>query len=146
MLDTEDGTLAAIAAATAGPSTDDPTSAADHAALIYVKLLVGVGRARRGERVSANQFVRTYAVGHLARAIRARLPPAGRGGDALEPVRRLELDYPAIGTRLADALDQPLETAARDVAAIARAALEPGWPEFPSAAADAVARRLGWEA
>ena len=144
VLDTDDGALSTIVEATGGPSGGDPTTAVDHVTLALIKLMVGVGRARRGERVNANQFVRTYAVGHLLHAIRARLPAARTGGDPLDPARRFESDYPAIGARLADALDRPLEDAARDLIVLARETLEPGWPDFPTPAAEAVERRLGW--
>jgi hypothetical protein len=145
-LDTEDGALAAIVEATSGPAGGDPTTAADHVALALIKLMVGVGRSRRGERINANQFVRTYAVGHLLHAIRARVPAATTGHDPLDPARRFEADYPGLGGRLADALDRPLEDAARALVELTRDTLEPGWPDFPTRAADAIERRLGWSA
>ena len=38
-----------------------------------------------------------------------------------------------------------LEVCARGLFDVARRELEPGWTEFPSAAADTIARRLGWD-
>lgn len=116
-----------------------PGDAVGEAGLTFVKLLVGYGRARRGERVVAGQFVRTWAVGHLIRAIRARIEPAaGVREDALEPARRFDAAYPGIADRLDAVLCQPVEDAARGVAALARDVLEPAWPGFPSRAADVV--------
>lgn len=120
-------------------NTITPIDAAGEAGLTFVKLLVGYGRARRGERVVGGQFVRTWAVGHLIRTIRARVEPAaGVREDALEPARRFDAAYPEIAVRLETVLGQPVEDAARGVAALARDVLEPGWPGFPSRAADVV--------
>ncbi len=125
------------------------------AGLVLVKLLIGVGRARRGEVLTAGEFIRVWAVRHLVRAVRGRGVGGGGGADgggaragenrdAIDPVRRFEQDFPEWGARIADALAQPVEPAARALFDLVRARLEPDWPEFPTAAADAVARRLGW--
>lgn len=118
--------------------------AANEARLVLVKLLIGVGRARRGETLVAGQFVHAWAVNHLARAVRARLPIADTARDAIDPVRRFERDYPELGAALADALGRPVEPAARGMFDLLRATLEPGWDDFPTRAADVVATRLGW--
>jgi hypothetical protein len=124
---------------------DDLVSAADHVTLALIKLMVGVGRVRRGEAVNGGQFVHGYAISHLCRAARARLAPDATSVDTdLDPVRRIERDLPGFGTRLAAALDLPTEPAAQAVFDLIRQTLEPGWPAFPSATADAIARRLGW--
>lgn len=113
--------------------------AAGEAGLTFVKLLVGYGRARRGERIVGGQFVRGWAVGHLLRAVRQRVEPAvAVRADPLEPARRFDASHPAIAARLDAVLAQPVEAAARGVAALAREVLEPGWPEFPRRAADVV--------
>ena len=118
--------------------------AANDARLVLVKLLIGVGRGRRGEVINAGQFVRTWAINHLIRAIRARMPLPHPVGDSIDPVRRFERDYPELGARVARALEGTVEEAARAVFALLRDTLEPGWDEFPSRAADVVADRLGW--
>ncbi|MGX5695478.1 hypothetical protein ACWKWP_04700 [Agromyces soli] len=113
--------------------------AADEAGLIFVKLLVGYGRARRGERIVGGQFVRGWAVGHLLRAVRQRIEPMDPiRADPLEAARRFDAAYPEIASRIDAVLAHPVERAARGVAALAREVLEPEWPEFPSAAADVV--------
>jgi hypothetical protein len=119
------------------PSSVDPVN---EARLVFVKLLVGFGRAQRGERVVAGQFVRTWAVGHFLRAVRARITPLGIGRDPLDPARRFDADYPEISRRLDHVLAQPIELAAVGVAELTRETLEPGWSAFPSGAADLVAR------
>lgn len=144
----DDGSVQALVDASrardAAPGTaPDP---ANDVALVLVKLLIGVGRARRGEAVSAGQMVRQWAVQHLLRAVRARVPaaPGVTGREAIDPARRFEAAYPELGARLADVLARPVEDAARGVYDLVRDVLEPGWDAFPTRAADAVATRLGW--
>ncbi|WP_395245313.1 hypothetical protein ACGGZK_05770 [Agromyces sp. MMS24-K17] len=125
----------AHARSAAAPASVD---AVNEAGLAFVKLLVGFGRARRGERIVAGQFVRGYAVTHLLHAARARLdPPGGGSRDPLDPARRFDADHPAFAARLDRALDGPVELAALEVARLVRETLEPGWPDFPAAAAEA---------
>ena len=112
---------------------------------MLVKLLIGVGRARRGELLNAGEFVRGWAVRLLVRVIRGRRPGEWTTArDTIDPMRRFEQDFPAAASRIAAALAQPVEEAARDLYWVLRE-LEPGWPEFPSRAADVVAARLGWQ-
>lgn len=118
---------------------------ANDARIVLVKLLIGVGRVRRGERLNGGSFIRQWAVQMLVRTIRGR--ESGRSTalrDAIDPVRRFEHDFPDWAAEIADALAAPEEDAARTLFGMLRR-LEPGWPQFPSAAADAVAARLGWE-
>jgi hypothetical protein len=115
------------------------------ARLILVKLLIGVGRIRRGEVLSGARFVRAWAVSLLVKVIWERIPAAHPElRDDLDELRRFERSYPMIGLRIEDALALPAEASARAIFDLSRELLEPDWPEFPSAAADAVARRLGW--
>ena len=141
----DDGTAAALIAAAqarvGGAPAADPVN---HVNLVLVKLLIGVGRARRGESLVAGQFVHAWAVDHFARAVRARLPVDGSVRDAIDPVRRFERDYPVLGESLRAALGAPVEDAALGMFTLLRATLEPGWEAFPSRAADVVATRLGW--
>ncbi|TDN91915.1 hypothetical protein [Microbacterium sp. BK668] len=115
------------------------------ARLVLVKLLIGVGRYRRGEVLNAGEFVRGWAVRQLVRVIRGRLTTASPSvRDTIDPMRRFELDFPEEAGRIADAVAQPVEDAARELFGLL-CELEPEWPDFPSRAADAVAARLGWE-
>ena len=59
-------------------------------------------------------------------------------------MRRFERDFPQWGARIADALEAPVDDAARGLCLFARDVLEAGWDEFPSRGADAVAARVGW--
>lgn len=120
-----------------------PESAVDAAGLTLVKLLIGYGRATRGELISASAFVRGHAVTYLTLAIRQRIAPVSHGADAFDPLRRFEVDYPKIATRIVAALDAPVLDAARQLLTLLRGELEPGWAEFPTEAADIVSSRLG---
>jgi hypothetical protein len=141
----DDGSAAALIAGAQARVTDAPApDAVNEASLVLVKLLIGVGRARRGEWLVAGQFVHAWAVNHFARAVRARIPVEGSVRDGIDPVRRFERDYPALGSALREVLAAPVEDAARGMYELLRATLEPGWDAFPSRAADVVAARLGW--
>lgn len=142
----EDGVTAeVVAAGQATTETRDAFDPENDVRLVLVKLLIGVGRVRRGEILNGGQFIRTWAVNHLLRAIRGRVPgraPATR--DAIDPTRRFETDYPGWAAEISSALDAPVEQAAHRLFALTRRILEPDWDGFPTAAAEAVARRLGW--
>ena len=118
-------------------------SAADQVGLFLVKLYIGVGRVRRGERVAGNAHIRCYALGALCEALRQRLAPDAPRSP-FDPLRRLETALPEVGARLGALLDRELEECARGLYDLSRRVLEPGWADFPSAGADLVAGRLGW--
>lgn len=143
--DGERRVTALVTQARAAAASADTFDAANDIRLTLLKLLVGTGRARRGELLSAGDFVRTWAVKHLVRAIRGRYGTASATRDRIDPMRRFERDFPEWGAEIAQALALPVEPAARRLFVLARR-LEEGWPEFPTVAADAVARRLDWSA
>lgn len=146
VVDDADGSAATlVASAQERAASADSFDPANDARLVLVKLLIGVGRARRGELLNAGEFVRIWAVRHLVRAIRGRFAESSSTlRDTIDPVRRFERDFPEHGDHLAAILAQQLEPAARDLFAFTREVLEPDWPDFPTAAADAIASRLGW--
>ncbi|MGC5172712.1 hypothetical protein ACLQ2Q_18900 [Microbacterium sp. DT81.1] len=146
VLDDDAGSVAGLLArARARAAAADSFDPANDASLVLVKLLIGVGRVRRGEVLGGGQFVRGAAVQHLVRAIRGRFSERSTTlRDTIDPLRRFERDFPEWGGRIAALLDAPVEDAAHGLFDFAREILEPGWPEFPSRAADAVAARLCW--
>ncbi len=146
LVDDEAGTTATLLAEsrarTAGDDLFDP---ANDVRLVLVKLLIGVGRVRRGELLNGNAFIRQWAVQLLVRAIRGRFAAASTSlRDANDPMRRFERDFPVWGAHIAASLDLPIEESAYELYRLTRAILEPGWDEFPTRAADVVAERLGW--
>lgn len=143
--DPDETTAALIARSRARAAAADRFDPQNDARLALVKILIGVGRVRRGEVLNGGQLIRQWAVQHLVRAIRGRFAEASTSArDTIDPVRRFETDFPELATRIAAALAQDAEAAARSLLAIARDTLEPGWPEFPSRAAEAIEARLGW--
>ena len=137
------GPLAAgIAAARAGTSTRRLTEPADAAAVLLVELVVGVGRVRRGERLSGGNVIRSEAALTLADLLVAR---SGAGHpDPFDGWRRLEAVHPEAAERLAVVLARAPEDAARGILELAEQLLAPGWVQWPARGAQAVRRRLGW--
>lgn len=79
-------------------------------------ILIGVGRLRRGEALTANQFIRAFALEKLLRLIACELKPelgTESLGDPFTLFRRFEIQYPELGRRLNAFLDQDLESVAR---------------------------------
>ncbi len=135
-----EATMHAVAAKPAPHSRPDPHR---DIAVVLAALIVGVGRARRGERISAAGSVRGLALQHLLLLLTPLLPADPRL-DTLDATRRFELAHPAVGRRIADALDRPLEECARELLAIADDEVAPRWADYPHHAAAIVRERLGW--
>jgi hypothetical protein len=110
---------------------------------LLTSLVVGAGRFRRGERLSAHQMVKVAALGHLVRLL-ARHVPAARpeGRDDLDPFRRFEAAWPGMGRELGEALLRELPEAASALLAVAVRELSGRLAAFPLEAASAVAAFL----
>jgi hypothetical protein len=102
-------------------------------------LLVGVGRHRRGERLSGRQLVASGAFGHLVMLLakHAASPPTTL--DSLDPLRRFESAFPDLGRRLGESLERETPEMARDLLELALAEL-PG--RIPMEAVAAIRPRL----
>lgn len=110
-------------------------------------LLIGVGRARRGELLAAGAHVRSYAVGELIDAWTAVLPPSGDAFvDHLDRKRRFEDAYPDAGGLLDAALAQGPEDAARALLDLAEEHLAGRVDAWPATGVAALRARLGWPA
>lgn len=139
--------LEACAARTAHEIAARPAPDLPRAAGLFCSLLlIGVGRARRGELVAANAHVRMYALGELLDLVGALVPadPAALR-DGLDPRRRVEDTFPGVGARIGAALDQPVEDCARALLGIAEDVVAPRLPQWPAAGATTVRRTLGWD-
>lgn len=82
------------------------------------QLLIGVGRARRGETLIAGQFVRSYCLNRALGFIRAWVAPkpgTEPKEDNLDRFRRFEQQYPELGARVEGILQQPVEKAAKEL-------------------------------
>ncbi|QNO37266.1 hypothetical protein H4J02_12630 [Protaetiibacter sp. SSC-01] len=109
-----------------------------------VKLLVGAGRARRGELLTANRNIRGEALEHLLRAWAAALPGDHAVLDSLDPHRRFERAHPELAARAEAALRLDAEGAARTLLDLAEETLG-ARDDFPREGAAAIRRRLGWD-
>jgi len=106
-------------------------------------LLVGGGRAARGELLSSRLFVAGHATGHLLRLLARHVPPeAVVPLDDLDPFRRFERAYPRLGGELNAALALPPLDAALALLDVAARELGPRVPSWPGAAARTVRLRL----
>jgi hypothetical protein len=107
----------AITAATAGMERPDETWQAGQ---FLTNLVVGAGRAARGERLSGHHLVRSSALGHLVALLRARVADERIAGlDLLDPYRRLEQALPEVCEEIERALRLPVVEAARGLLAVA---------------------------
>jgi len=106
-------------------------------------LLVGGGRAARGELLSARQYVAGHATGHLLRLlVRHVAADEAVPLDDLDPFRRFERAFPRLGGELNAALSRdPLE-AALALLDLAQREVGPVLPAWPSGAAEVVRKRL----
>lgn len=128
----------------ARPAPGDQVDIGRETRIALAKLLIGVGRARRGELITAGHNIRGEALEHLLRAFAAALPGDTARLDTLDPRRRFEQVHPELGAEIADALSRAPEDAARMLLALAEQHLGRR-DDFPAAGADAIRRRLGWE-
>ena len=106
-------------------------------------LVIQVGRARRGELLTAGQGIRGTAATALLKVLTRRLPHDQRL-DRLDVSRRFEFAHPEIGTAIADALAQQPEAAAMDLLKISDKYLAPLWSEYPHIEVQVVKDVLSW--
>lgn len=128
-------------------STPFPANVPDatrDAAMFLTALLHGVGRARRGESLSAGSIIRGDAVHALLRAARARSHTDLSALDRLDGLRRVELAFPDLAAQISAAIAEEPEHAARAVLGIAERHLGVGAGGLNPAGRQAIMRRLGW--
>lgn len=132
-----------MSAIAARPKASAAVDVARGIRLFVSLLLIGVGRARRGETITAGQFVRSHALSNLL-SVLAHTASGDTGRlDSLDPFRRFEFAFPALGTEIAQALDAAPEAAAHTLLAIAERELAER-ADWPTEAVRAVRERLGW--
>lgn len=138
--------IAERCAALAKKSADQPAfDWAKEFELFLSLILIGVGRARRGEVLIAGQFIRSYVLNHLLGLIRsAHAPVPGTEGkqDNLNRFRRFEVQYPSLSRRIENAMQKDIDAAALDLVNIA-AGLRP-MSDRESGQVAAIKARLGW--
>jgi len=128
-------------------STPFPSNLPDatrDAAMFLTALLHGVGRARRGESLSAGNIIRHDAVHALLRAARAQSHADVSALDRLDGLRRIERAFPDLTAQISAALAMEPEHAARTLLGIAERHLGVGAGGLDPAGRAAIMRRLGW--
>ena len=112
------------------------TKAPEHRfAEFLMNIFVGVGRQARGEMLSGQQFIKTYALTHLLHLL-AQFHASEQAHllDNLDPFRRFERVYPALGARLNQIMAQETLLAAEGLLAVADQELRPYLPNYPETA------------
>lgn len=134
-------------AARSVPGAVDP---ANEWELFLAQLLIGVGRARRGEELAAGQAVRSHSLTHAIGLLRLWVEPETPGlteaqqPDSLNRFRRFEIAYPLLGERLAKLLESPVEACAKELLQLMLHRGESKLSDAQLHQAFVVRQRLGW--
>lgn len=107
-------------------------------------LMVGVGRYWRGERLSAQQFVKSHALEHLV-ILLSNYVPANQKAllDNISPLRRFDLVYPELGSELDAIANLSPPQAAMRLLDVAEGILSMRVPDYPFGPVALVRRFLG---
>jgi hypothetical protein len=113
--------------------------------LLLCQLLIGVGRARRGENLIANEHIRSWAVTALVKLLRHWQEPMQDSihlTDSLNPLRRFEKQYPDFGRAIQEALALDTEDSAK---AIMQIVLTSGYlSDKQKEQAKVISKKLNW--
>jgi len=126
---------------TAAAASRREVAGPDQLALAATAVVVGVGRGRRGEVLSAGSSVRGAAVEHILRALATTTPGAFPPLDPLDPHRRVERVHPDVAAQIADACSSSIEEAGRALLQIIE---DLATDDRTRASVAAVRGRLGW--
>lgn len=136
------GVTPAVAAAVRKPPPRGRPDVERELAVLVICIMVGVGRARRGELISANAVLRGQAVDAFVTAVAAHARPRSAADeDSLDMTRRFEARHPSVARRLAELLALDLEACARGLLELA---VEIFGEAVPPRGVAAVRARLGW--
>ena len=92
--------------------------------LVLSLVVIGVGRARRGETIAADQHIKSYAVEKLLGLVRSQQPVGKSKADSLNSFRRFEFDYPNLSKHIAMHTLQPAEICAKGLVHLINTELE----------------------
>jgi len=111
--------------------------------MVFSLLYVGVGRYHRGERLSAHVFVKHHLFHHLLRLLVKMIPaPDQKRLDDLDPFRRFESVYPALGAAIDEILLQEVPASALSLLNLTEQTIRPLMPDYPVRAAEVVRQYL----
>ena len=116
--------------------------------LFLSQILIGVGRARRGELLSARQFISSFAMNHALGLVRYWIAPAAgkeTDEDDLNRFRRFEFQYPQIGNALAALQHLDVESSAKELLRVVTTLGQDHLSEIQQAQTKVIVDRLGWE-
>lgn len=116
--------------------------------LLLAQILIGVGRARRGELLSARQFINAFAMRHALGLIRAWIAPVtGKENeeDDLNRFRRFEFQYPGIGQTLAALQQMDVEASAKELLRVIKSLGQDQLTQIQHSQIKVIVDRLGWE-
>ena len=112
--------------------------------LLLTHILIGVGRARRGETLIAGQHIRSYLLGHALGLLGQWIPAEAETlttVDNLNRFRRFEQRHPLLGREIEAAMQSDVESGARQILDL----LETTDPNLANRVKYSVVRdRLGW--
>jgi hypothetical protein len=115
--------------------------------LFLCQLLIGVGRARRGEQLIAGQHIRSWAINNLLGLVRLNLAPVP-GTEAIADnftrYRRFEKQYPVLGEQIEAAQQLPLEACARQLLHLALEVCGGSLSDAHLQQVYVIRHRLGW--
>lgn len=115
--------------------------------LFLAHLLIGTGRFRRGEILSASQFINSFCLNSAIRLVTALCPPAYGSEDSSDnqnPFRRFEVRYPQFAHELAALQRMDVESAARAMLELVTAALADRLDQGHLEQVSVVKKRLNW--
>lgn len=108
-------------------------------------VLIGVGRARRGEELAGGQLVRTYAAERLLKVLGEELGTSETPTASPDPYnvfRRFELNHPHVGRALGEAMAMPVAGCGNRLLDVAEEYLPPVWAAYPGDEVDVIRTRL----
>jgi len=115
--------------------------------IFLAQILIGVGRARRGEVLSAGQFIRNFAPAKLMGLMNQFCPPLPGSESTLDnqnDSRRFEARYPLVAKEIEAAQQQNLEKSASILMEIAGKALAGQINSKNQASILGIKKRLEW--
>lgn len=116
--------------------------------LFLAHLLIGTGRFRRGETLSARQFINTFCVNSVVRLVTELIPPSTDSRDTADnqnPFRRFEVRYPEMSNELEAIQRKDLESAALELLGFVKRNLAGHLKQQQIAQIAVIEDRLGWQ-